>query len=211
MIVFFILLEIAVFCGGMYLLNKYDKELGIEINWKEYAVIGVILSITEILLFSFYGYGREFGCHSLILFYLIVASYIDYRTKRVYRIGSLFFILLSMMMFASSGNFSTAAGAERIFSILIFSLIVIIQGSKKMMGWGDVLTYIGVFFWLASWEKEYLVIELFAVYMMVANILFLIFNIPKFDWKTRSMKEETAFLPGMTGAAIILELSRMWM
>lgn len=97
------------------------------------------------------------------------------------------------------------AKIERLISIFVFAIIVIFQGVANMMGWGDVLTYIGVFFWLASWKYDVLTIELFVVYMLFANILFLIFNVQKFDWKNKIMKEETAFLPGMTGAVLLLQ------
>lgn len=187
-------------------MNKYDKEAGIQVNKKEYIIMGLICAAVEIVLFSFYGYGREFGCHSLILFYLIFAAFIDHKTKRVYRIGSIVFILLSVGLFIAVKDMSVYERVERTICILIFSMIVIMQGTLGWMGWGDVLTYIGVFFWLGSWKYEFMTLELLAVYMLFANVLFLIFNIRKFDWKTKTMKEETAFLPGMVGAIFLLEV-----
>jgi len=205
MIWLIILIEICLFIAGIYLLNKYDKEAGIQVNKKEYVIMGLIYATVEIILFSFYGYGREFGCHSLILFYLIFAAYIDYKTKQVYRIGSIAFILFSMALFISVKDMSLYERVERTVCILIFSMIAIMQGTLGWMGWGDVLTYIGAFFWLGSCKYEYMTLELLAVYMLLANALFLIFNIRKFDWKSKSMKMETAFLPGMVGAMLILE------
>ena len=207
MIWLIILIEICLFIAGIYLLNKYDKEAGIQVNKKEYVVMGLIYATVEIILFSFYGYGREFGCHSLILFYLIFAAYIDQKTKRVYRIGSIVFILLSVGLFIAAKDMSVYERVERTVCILIFSMIAIMQGTLGWMGWGDVLTYIGAFFWLGSWKYKCMTLELLAVYMLLANVLFLIFNIRKFDWKNKTMKEETAFLPGMAGAMLIFELS----
>lgn len=181
-------------------MNKYDKEAGIQVNKKEYVVMGLIYAAVEILLFSFYGYGREFGCHSLILFYLIFVAYIDHKTKRVYRIGSIAFILLSVGFFIAVKDMSLYGRVERTICILIFSMIAIMQGTLGWMGWGDVLTYIGAFFWLGSWKYECMTLELLAVYMLFANVLFMIFNIRKFDWKSKSMKVETAFLPAMAVA-----------
>ena len=207
MIWLIILIEICLFIAGIYLLNKYDKEAGIQVNKKEYVVMGLIYATVEIILFSFYGYGREFGCHSLILFYLIFAAYIDQKTKRVYRIGSIVFILLTVGLFIAAKDMSVYERVERTVCILIFSMIAIMQGTLGWMGWGDVLTYIGAFFWLGSWKYKCMTLELLAVYMLLANVLFLIFNIRKFDWKNKTMKEETAFLPGMAGAMLIFELS----
>ena len=209
MIWLFIMIEIGLFVAGIYLINKYDKEAGIQVSFKEYVTIGLIFAMTEIVLFSFYGYGREFGCHSLVMFYLIFAAYVDQKTKQVYRIGSIAFILLSVGIFVSVKDMSGYERVERTLCILIFCVLSIMQGTLGWMGWGDVFTYIGAFFWLGSWDCECMILELLAVYMLLANVLFLIFNIWKFDWKKKTMKKETAFLPGMAGAMMILELSMM--
>ena len=206
MIWLIILTEICLFIAGIYLLNKYDKEAGIHVNKKEYVTMGLIFAMTEIVLFSFYGYGREFGCHSLVLFYLIFAAYIDHKTKQVYRIGSIAFILLSVTLFISVVDMSVYERVERTVCILIFSMIAIMQGTLGWMGWGDVLTYIGAFFWLGSWKYERMTLELLAVYMLLANVFFLIMNIRKFNWKNKRLKEDAAFLPGMAGALFWFEV-----
>ena len=206
MIWLIICIEIVLFVIGMYLLKKHDKEAGIQVNKNEYVVMGLIYAAVEIVLFSFYGYGREFGCHSLILFYLIFAAFIDQKTKRVYRIGSIAFILLSVTLFISGVDMSVYERVERTICILIFSMIAIMQGTLGWMGWGDVLTYIGAFFWLGSWEYEWMTLELLAVYMLLANVFFLIINIRKFDWKNKRLKEDAAFLPGMAGALFLFEV-----
>ena len=206
MIWLIILIEICLFIAGIYLLNKYDKKVGIQVNKKEYVIMGLIFAMTEIVLFSFYGYGREFYCHSLSLYYLIFAAYIDQKTKRVYRIGSIAFILLSVGFFIAVKDMSVYERVERTICILIFSMIVIMQGTLGWMGWGDVLTYIGAFFWLGSWKYECMTLELLAVYMLLANVFFLIINIRKFDWKNKRLKEDAAFLPGMAGALFWFEV-----
>ena len=200
MIWFIILEEILLFIAGICLINKYDKEAGIKVSLKEYVAMGLVFVMTGIGLFSCYGYGREFGCHSLILFYLIFAAYIDHKTKRVYRIGSIAFILLSVGLFIAVKDMSVYERVERTICILIFSMIVIMQGTLGWMGWGDVLTYIGIFLGLGSWKYECMTLELLAVYMLLANMLFLIFNIRNFNWKKKTMKEEVAFLPAMAVA-----------
>ena len=98
---------------------------------------------------------------------------------------------------------------ERTLSILIFSVIAIMQGTLGWMGWGDALTYVGVFFSLGTWRYECMTLEIMAVYMLLANVFFLILNIRRFDWKKKRLKEDAAFLPGMAGAMMIMELSRM--
>jgi len=145
-------------------------------------------------------------CHVLIISYLLIAAYIDHKTKFVYRIGSIFFICIAIILFGGSVDFTSPITFERIFSILLASSAVIMQGKAKLMGWGDVLTYIGVFIYLASWEYDHLSLELMAIYMLLANLLFLLFNIRNLDWKKKKFKEEAAFLPGMAGALLLLML-----
>ena len=209
MIWLLIFIEIGLFMAGIYLINKYDKEAGIQVSKKEYVTMGLIFAMTEIVLFSFYGYGREFCCHSLVLYYLIFTAFIDQKTKCVYRIGSIAFILISLLIFLSVKDMSIYERVERTLSILIFSVIAIMQGTLGWMGWGDALTYVGVFFSLGTWRYECMTLEIMAVYMLLANVFFLILNIRRFDWKKKRLKEDAAFLPGMAGAMMIMELSRM--
>lgn len=209
MIWLIILIEIGMFIAGVYLLNKYDKEAGIQVSKKEYVIMGLIFAMTEIVLFSFYGYGREFYCHSLSLYYLIFAAYIDYKTRMVYRIGSVAYILFAIVLFVFIRNRSLYEIVERTICILLFSTITFMQGTLGWMGWGDVLTYIGVFFFLGSWEYSCSTLELMAFYILLANILFFFLNIRNFDWKRKLMKKHAAFLPEMAGATVILEFLRM--
>lgn len=204
MICFLILAEIILFAVGTYGLNRADREMKIQVGKKEYIIMGMIFSVMEIILFSIYGYGRKFGCHSLVLFYLITSAYIDYKTKKVYRMGSIAFITFTIFLFVFGCYPDIQTRMERITCIVLFSVCVTAQGVAGIMGWGDVLTYIGVFFWLGSWKYECMTVELLAVYMLLANVLFLIFHIRKFDWKGKRMKEEAAFLPGMAGAAVMI-------
>ena len=101
-----LILEMMLFAIGIHFLKKYDEQLGIEVDKKEYAIMGLIFAVAEMVLFSFYGYGGEFVCHSLMLYYLIFAAFIDYKTKRVYRMGSIGFIFVSMLLFTFFNDIS---------------------------------------------------------------------------------------------------------
>lgn len=208
MIWLFILEEILLFVVMISFINKHDKENVINVSLREFMTIGILFTVMQVVLFSFYGYGRELICHSLGLYYLMFAAFIDHKIKRVYRIGSIFFIVLSIILFFFAKDIDLFAKTERFISVLIFSILVIIQGTLGWMGWGDVLTYIGTFFFLGSWRYKCMSLELLAVYMLLANVIFLIINIKNFDWKVKRMKSEAAFLPGMACAAFFLELIR---
>lgn len=200
------LVEVILFVTGIYYINKHDEETVIKVSLKEYVTMGLIFVATQVGLFSCYGYGREFGCHSLLLYYLTFAAYIDYKTRKVYRIGSIGFILLSMLTFFVVRDISMYERMERTLFIMIFSMTAIIQGTLGWMGWGDVLTYIGCFFWLASVSYDCITVEVFLVYMLIANLFFLICNMKKFDWKNKTLMEETAYLPSMAIAMGIMLL-----
>lgn len=208
MIWVFILEEILLFVVMISFINKHDKENVINVSLREFITIGLLFTVMQVVLFSFYGYGRELICHSLGLYYLMFAAFIDHKIKRVYRIGSIFFIVLSIILFFFAKDIDLFAKTERFISVLIFSILVIIQGTLGWMGWGDVLTYIGTFFFLGSWRYKCMSLELLAVYMLLANVIFLIINIKNFDWKVKRMKSEAAFLPGMACAVFFLELIR---
>ena len=190
-------------------INKHDKENALKVSLREFMTIGLLFTIMQVVLFSFYGYGRELICHSLSLYYMMFAAFIDHKIKRVYRIGSIFFIVLSILLFFFAKDIDLFAKTERFISILIFSILVIIQGTLGWMGWGDVLTYVGAFFYLGSWKYECMTLELFAMYMLLANTLFLIGNAKKFNWKKKRLEEDAAFLPGMAGALILIEIIKM--
>lgn len=205
------LVEVLLFIAGIYYINKHDEETVIKVSLKEYVTMGLIFVAAQVGLFSCYGYGREFGCHSLLLYYLTFAAYIDYKTRKVYRIGSIGFILLSMLAFFVVRDISMYERVERTLFIMIFSMIAIIQGTLGWMGWGDVLTYIGCFFWLASFSYNCMTVEVFSVYMLISNLIFFICNMKKFDWKTKTLIEETAYLPSMTVAmGIMLFWGEYW-
>lgn len=105
-------------------------------------------------------------------------------SKKEYVIMGLIFAATEIVLFSLYGY-----GRELIYhslilyylSVLIFSMFSVMQGT----------------------------LEFFAVYMLLANCIFLILNIKNFDWKRRKLKEDAAFLPGMAGALVILELSRL--
>lgn len=210
MILLFITAKILLFIAVITLLEKYDENAGLQIRNKEYVTMGMIFAVVEVILFSFYSYGRDYVCRSLVLYYLTAAALIDYKTRRVYRIGSMAFIAVSAFMLFLNWNGNSYLMIEKLSSIVVFSMIVIFQGMHSMMGWGDVLTYIGVFLWLGSLSYGCMTIEILSVYMLFANLLFFICNIRKFDWKLKAMKEEVAFLPAMTGAALMILWGLNW-
>ena len=206
MIWVFILEEILLFVVMISFINKHDKENAINVSLREFMTIGLLFTVMQVVLFSFYGYGREFIYHSLSLYYLIFAAFIDYKTQKVYRIGSIGFIFISLLLFFVVKDMSLYEKTERILWIMVFSIISIMQGTLGWTGWGDVFTYIGVFLSLGTWQYGCMTVEVLAGYMLFANLIFLISNIRKFDWKRLRMKAEVAFLPAMAAAMLVMEV-----
>ena len=100
MIWVFILEEILLFVVMISFINKHDKENAINVSLREFMTIGLLFTVMQVVLFSFYGYGRELICHSLGLYYLMFAAFIDHKIKRVYRIGSIFLLFYLLYCFS---------------------------------------------------------------------------------------------------------------
>lgn len=197
-----ILVEIILFWLGLYFFSKYEEKLGMMINWKEYILIGIIFTAIEVLLFSLFGYGRDFICHSLGFFYLIIAAYIDYKTQAVYRIGSVLFIAGNMYLFVSQ-PMSMAARSEKLLSLIIFNLIIVVYGRLDFMGWGDVLTFTGVSFWLAALIDQVLALESCLYCLMLSSLIFIILNHRNIDWEKMKLRDCQAFLPSLAMGTLL--------
>ncbi|MBO5461188.1 MAG: prepilin peptidase, partial [Ruminococcus sp.] len=148
MMILFALLGTALCIGTILFLERNEEGLKLITGKKDLLVIAGAFFIIEATLFSFTGYGREFVCHSLVFFYLITAAYIDNRTQQVYRVGSILFITFCVAIFLCK-DMGWEIRFEKTISLLIFNMAVIAFGKMEFMGWGDVLTFAGVSYWLS--------------------------------------------------------------
>ena len=158
MMILFVFLGTALCVGTILFLERKEEGLKLIKSKKDLLVIAGSFFIVEATLFSFTGYGREFICHSLIFFYLITVSYIDNRTQQVYRAGSIVFIAFCAAMFLCK-DMGCEARFEKTVSLLIFNMAVIAFGKMEFMGWGDVLTFAGVSYWLGTFTDGILTLE----------------------------------------------------
>ncbi len=199
-----IVTEIVLFWAALYCLWQYELKRGIRTDHKEYMLIGFVFAVMEILLFSYLGYGSRMCCHSLIFCYLAGAAYIDHKQRCVFRIGSIGLIALAVWLFLSSQPADMAQIMEDVIVILLFCSVAVVMGMFSLIGWGDTLTYVGIFFWLGSWDYDWMTLEVMAVYMLLSNLVFFAFNIRNIDWKSRKLKEEAPFLPSMGLSVIVI-------
>ena len=202
MVILFALLGTALCVGMILFLERNEEGLKLIGSKKDLLVIAGSFFIVEATLFSFTGYGREFICHSLIFFYLITASYIDNRTQQVYRIGSIVFIAFCAALFLCK-DMGWEIRFEKTVSLLIFNMAVIAFGKMDFMGWGDVLTFAGVSYWLGTFTDGILTLESCLYCMLFSSILFVAVNVKDMDWGNLRMKEYRAFVPSIAGGALI--------
>lgn len=202
MMILFVLLGTALCIGTILFLERNEEGLKIIGSKKDLLVIAGSFFIVEATLFSFTGYGREFICHSLIFSYLITASYIDNRTQQVYRAGSIVFIAFCASLFLCK-DMGWEIRFEKTVSLLIFNMAVIAFGKMEFMGWGDVLTFAGVSYWLGTFTDGILTLESCMYCMLFSCIIFVGANFKNMDWGSLQMKEHQAFLPSLSGGALL--------
>lgn len=202
MMILFVFLGTALCVGTLLFLERNEKELRLIQDKKELLVITGALIVVEAVLFSFTGYGREFVCHSLVFFYLITAAYIDQKTQQVYRMGSLIFIAFCVLLFLCQ-KMSLAVRFEKMFSLLIFHMFIVLFGKKEYMGWGDTLTFSGISFWLGAFTKRILTLESCMYCMLFSGIVFVGTNLKNMNWNRLVLRGHHAFLPSIAGGALL--------
>lgn len=202
MMILFAFLGTVLCIGTILLLERNEEGLKLITGKKDLLVITGAFFIVEATLFSFTGYGREFICHSLVFFYLITASYIDNKTQQVYRAGSILFISFCAFIFLCK-EMSWQMRFEKTISLLVFNIAVIASGKMEFMGWGDVLTFAGVSYWLGTFTDGILTLESCMYCMLFSCIIFVCTNLKNMDWSSLQMKEHHAFLPSIAGGALI--------
>lgn len=202
MMILFALLGTALCVGTLLFLERNEKGLKLIMDIKDLLMIAGIFFVVEAVLFSFTGYGRSFVCHSLIFFYLITAAYIDKRTQQVYRIGSILFIVFCAILFLCQ-KMSYISRFEKISSLLIFHVVVVLLGKTEHMGWGDTLTFVGVSFWLGTFTERIMTLESCMYCMLFSGIIFVCTNLGNMDWRKLKLREHHAFLPSIAGGALL--------
>ena len=202
MMILFALLGTALCIGTILFLERNEEGLKLIGSKKDLLVIAGSFFIVEATLFSFTGYGREFICHSLVFFYLITAAYIDNRTQQVYRAGSILFIIFCAVLFLCK-EMNWQMRFEKTISLLIFNMAIIAFGKMDFMGWGDVLTFIGLSYWLSVFTEKILTLESCLYCLLFSTIIFICANFKEMDWSNFRMKSYRAFVPSIAGGALI--------
>ena len=202
MMILLALLETVLCVGIILFLERNEKGQKLINGKKDLLVIAGSFFIVEATLFSFTGYGREFVCHSLVFFYLVTAAYIDSKTQQVYRVGSILFIAFCAAIFLCM-DMGVMERFEKTVSLIVFNIAVIAFGKMDFMGWGDVLTFSGISYWLAAYTEWILSLESCLYCMLFSCIIFVGVNFKHMDWNKLVLKEHQAFLPSLAGGALI--------
>jgi len=206
MILFLSILKAVLFLIVINVIGDCDKDNAIMVSEKEAVLMAFLITLAESALFKIHGVGLDCFYHGMVIYYLLVAAYIDHKTGNVYRIGSLFFILSNILVCVFLYRMNAYERLESAVYVGMFSIIVILLGVFKMMGWGDVFTYIGLFVWFGTWRASWMLLEIILVYILLANLVFLVLNAGNIDIRKGKIKGRGAYLPAMAVGSILLEL-----
>ena len=184
------------------LLNLIERCDGIEIN--KNRKIDVVIFITTSIFYFKFGFSLNFFFLNLLSYYLIISAFIDYKTMFVYSLFNYFMILMSFIFLVMSYVFNGyRLEINTIIISLIFMIANIIFSKIGAYGNGDTEVYVVLTFFFSIICKENL-LELLLIDMLLANVLAIILNIKKFDFKKLKFKRKVAFVPYIALATIIL-------
>ncbi|CUQ30129.1 prepilin peptidase [Clostridium baratii] len=193
------ILEIVVFKVLLNIINKYDETI---LN-KNKKIDVAIFIVTSIFYFKF-GLSINFFFLNLLAYYLIISSFIDYKTMNVYSFLNYFMLLIAFIFFIINHLFNGYnLTFETIIITLIFIIINILFSKIGAYGDGDTEVYIVLSCFFAIVCKNNL-LEMLLVDMLLANILIILLNIKEFDLKKLKFKRKVAFIPAIALATIIL-------
>lgn len=179
------------------IIDKFDS-VKIDASKKVEAIIFITTSIFYLKL----GFNGNFILSMILIYYLITASVIDYKTMFVY--SSFNYVLVSIAMGAIIFNYNQI-GIENMFGVVSFIILNIILAVFNSYGNGDMEIYIIIacFYGIVI---ENNVLEILLFNMIVANVLMLIFNIKLFDIQKFALKKRVAFVPYISVSTIIFLL-----
>ena len=201
-------LKAFLFFSVIRLINCFEQDESIGIGRTEGILMSLFILVSEMLLFRIHRLTVDYFYHGMVIFYMLTTGFIDHKTRNVYRIGSIFFILSNILVFAFLYRMGIVERAGVLILVLIFSIFSILQGVFKMAGWGDVLTYIGLFFWFGTWKSTQcgtfmMLAEIILVFILIANVLFLLMNVCRLKkWKIQG---GGAYLPAMAAGCVLME------
>lgn len=185
----------------MYQLNKWDKDISFCFNKSDTFLFIGFLVITGILLLSKNnGQLSSMLLYALILFwFLYLTAWIDFHTMQVYRMFSVIFCIIGLVLFILE-----KPSSEKIVGLALYCIIILFFTFEKFFGKGDSGIFIAVAFFLSCLSYQELTLTLLLIHNVLTTLIFVILNIKDLQIKKMKMKKRTALAPGITIATWIM-------
>ena len=184
------LIGFLVFLGSVKFISRHDSN-NFEVSRK--SIIFMYIFAPVYLIYLKYGNSFSFSAYSILVIYLVIVGFIDYRSKNVYSIfnwvmyfiGSLSYIILIFLGYNS---------VESLLYNILFIAFVKILGFLNMFGDGDVDILIVISLILGVTLGGIYSLVILLLLMIISNLVALILNIRLFNFKKLIFKEEIAYV-----------------
>lgn len=198
-----ILVSIVLGCISIaffYLVIKYirlrDNE--IEVNNVEYIIITSIYIFLIYIFFSIYGFSIEFTFKYLVLLYLVITAFIDFKTQYVYCFLNRVMGGIAVVYIIYLIN-SNVLAIEEMEGIFIAIGIAIVFSLFKVWGEGDSEIFIVISPFIAIYGIEYIIMN-----FILAMALSGAFNLIALTAKKVKITYQIAFAPYIAISSLLI-------
>jgi leader peptidase (prepilin peptidase) / N-methyltransferase len=171
----------------------------IDKNKTRDALVSIVTVVLLILIYSKYKFSFEFFKYSVLIYFLMVISIIDYYTTYIYDVVIIGGILIGMIFlvisYFSGYQYATYLHGM-VFGIISSSLLILLTRS---MGWGDVEVY--------ALCCLYIGFDYSLIMMMLSFIVGSIYGICSIILKDKSKKDIIPFAPSIAISTILVVLT----
>lgn len=185
-------------------IRRYDHENGIVITKKNRWYFIISFFLLPSMLRIKYGPGIQFYFYSYLVFYLIVCAFVDWQTCHVYDFLHYITIGVGMLYLFLRRN-GTGSIFAVLLHILLFSVLMMVCVKKGVLGGGDGLLLVSISFFLLN-PRHVFGIEVLLINILLANVVFVMTNLRKFNFKKLRMKEQLPFVPSIAISTCVMVL-----
>lgn len=182
--------------------NENEEIIKLNTNGKFEMLLLIVIALIN---FKFKGSNLVFAY--ILIVYLMITAYIDFKTKYVYSFLNIIAGCFGVVCLISKSN-SISDFISSIVYISIFTLVTFIFTKLNAYGAGDNDIYIVISFFLYNSSYGIFNLEIMLINIILSNVIAIILvcitNITKIEWKKLKFKEEIAFAPSITIATLIL-------
>lgn len=195
------IIGIALFYTAIKIIIKYDKAT--KLIPKNEIGIALVILISNILLYLRYQGSIKYIFMYILFSYLIITSYVDFKTLYVYTIYN--YIVIGVGMFYIYINRNIYGISDILVCVTIYAIITYIFAKLNMYGEGDFEVLLAVSMFL-SIKYPIHTMEVLLLNMIISNIVAIILNRKKFNIRKFSFDSKIAFVPAISISTMILLL-----